>query len=52
MLWGIFPNHKKILGAPLNVTVRSAFFNNNVALVSVSGNDELGRTVLDYLKRI
>ena len=49
VLWDIFPNYKKIGGAPLNVSVRFKAYNNNVSLISAIGNDELGSEILNYL---
>jgi fructokinase len=49
VLWDVFPTHKKIGGAPLNVAVRLKSFNNDVAMVSAIGNDELGKLILNYI---
>ncbi|WP_158841465.1 carbohydrate kinase family protein [Polaribacter sp. L3A8] len=49
VLWDVFPNHKKIGGAPLNVAVRLKSFNNDVAMISAIGNDVLGKTILKYI---
>ena len=45
VLWDVFPTHKKIGGAPLNVATRSKSFNNEVAIISAIGNDELGKLI-------
>jgi fructokinase len=50
VLWDVFPTHKKIGGAPLNVATRSKSFNNEVAIISAVGNDELGKLILEYLQ--
>ncbi|WP_282072613.1 carbohydrate kinase family protein [Polaribacter atrinae] len=49
VLWDVFPIHKKIGGAPLNVAVRLKSFNNDVAMISAVGNDVLGKTILKYI---
>ena len=50
VLWDVFPKHKKIGGAPLNVATRLSAFCNNVAIISAIGNDNLGKQILTYLK--
>ncbi|MDP5104860.1 MAG: carbohydrate kinase, partial [Polaribacter sp.] len=50
VLWDVFPTHKKIGGAPLNVATRLKSFNNEVAIISAVGNDELGKLILEYLQ--
>lgn len=50
VLWDVFPNHKKIGGAPLNVALRLSSYKNDVCLISAVGNDELGRQIIDYLQ--
>ncbi|QXP64632.1 carbohydrate kinase family protein [Polaribacter sp. HaHaR_3_91] len=49
VLWDVFPTHKKIGGAPLNVAVRLKSLNNDVAMVSAIGNDDLGKLILNYI---
>jgi fructokinase len=49
VLWDVFPTHKKIGGAPLNVAVRLKSFKNDVAIISAVGNDALGKTILKYI---
>jgi fructokinase len=51
ILWDIFPDVKKIGGAPLNVALRLASFGHHVNMVSAVGKDELGDKVLDYIKK-
>lgn len=48
VLWDVFPNEKKIGGAPLNVALRLASFQNNVSMISAVGNDELGKPILNF----
>ncbi|MCL5129508.1 MULTISPECIES: carbohydrate kinase [unclassified Algibacter] len=50
VLWDVFPTHKKIGGAPLNVAVRLQSFGNNVSMVSRVGEDEKGAEILDFFK--
>jgi len=50
VLWDVFPNHKKIGGAPLNVAIRLQSFKNDVTMISAIGNDDLGKLILKYLK--
>lgn len=50
VLWDVFPAHKKIGGAPLNVAFRLKSFKNEVAVISAVGNDDLGKLILDYLQ--
>ena len=49
VLWDVFPAHKKIGGAPLNVALRLQSLDNEVAIISSIGNDESGKTLLDYI---
>lgn len=51
VLWDVFPNHKKIGGAPLNVALRLNAFGNNVSIISAIGNDNLGIQLTDYLNK-
>lgn len=50
VLWDVFPNEKKIGGAPLNLAARVASFSNNVAVISAIGNDALGKTILNFCR--
>ena len=50
VLWDLFPNHKKIGGAPLNVALRLASFGHKVSMISAVGKDENGEVLLDYIK--
>ena len=49
VLWDIFPNQKKIGGAPLNVAVRLKSFQNSVSVISRIGKDELGNNLKEYI---
>lgn len=49
VLWDIFPDKKKIGGAPLNVGVRLNAFGNHVSVVSAIGNDNLGQNIETFL---
>lgn len=50
VLWDVFPDHKKIGGAPLNVALRLKSFGNNVSIISAIGKDKLGIQLINYLK--
>ena len=41
ILWDVFPTHKTIGGAPLNVALRLQSFQNEIALISCLGDDKL-----------
>lgn len=49
MLWDIFPSHRKIGGAPLNVALRLTSFNHDVTMISAVGKDDTGNKLIDYL---
>ncbi|WP_339660333.1 carbohydrate kinase [uncultured Polaribacter sp.] len=49
VLWDVFPTHKKIGGAPLNVASRISSFGHNVAMISAIGEDEFGEEIIKYL---
>jgi len=51
VLWDVFPEHKKIGGAPLNVALRIKSFNNDVAIISSTGKDELGEKLTAFLNQ-
>tara|TARA_R110002050_G_scaffold184406_2_gene317899 strand:+ start:47576 stop:48460 length:885 start_codon:yes stop_codon:yes gene_type:complete len=51
VLWDVFPTHKKIGGAPLNVALRLQSLNNDVIMISSVGDDERGRTLLNYISK-
>lgn len=50
MLWDVFPTHKKIGGAPLNVAIRLKSLDNDVAIISKVGTDNLGDTLLKFIQ--
>lgn len=49
-LWDVFPDEKKIGGAPLNVACRLNSFGLEVHLISRVGRDDNGEQILKYLK--
>jgi len=49
VLWDVFPTHKKIGGAPLNVASRIGSFDHDVAMISAVGEDEFGDEIIKYL---
>ncbi|KIA87309.1 carbohydrate kinase [Flavobacterium sp. AED] len=51
VLFDVFPKHKKIGGAPLNVALRLASLGVKAQIISRVGNDEIGREMLDYIKK-
>ena len=52
ILWDVFPTHKKIGGAPLNVASRLSSFDNDVTMISAIGQDKYGEKLLDYIKEV
>lgn len=50
VLWDVFPDHKIIGGAPLNVAMRLNSLENNATLISAVGQDPLGQEIVAYLK--
>lgn len=51
VLFDVFPTHKKIGGAPLNVALRLASLGINAQIISRIGNDEIGRELLAFIKK-
>ncbi|MBT9188197.1 carbohydrate kinase family protein [Zobellia russellii] len=51
VLWDVFPTHKKIGGAPLNVASRLKSLENRVCLISKVGNDAPGSGIIDFLNK-
>jgi len=51
VLWDVFPTHKKIGGAPLNVAVRLKSQGNDVYIISRIGNDIKGQSLLDFVSK-
>ena len=49
-MWDVFPTHKKIGGAPLNVALRLNYFGNYVTIISSVGNDIEGKEIIDFIK--
>lgn len=49
VLWDIFPTHKKIGGAPLNVALRMNSFGVETTMISRVGADENGEDILAFL---
>ena len=49
VLWDLFPNYRKIGGAPLNVALRLASLGNNTYMISRVGDDDLGTQLLQYI---
>lgn len=50
VLWDVFPTHKKIGGAPLNVALRLKSLSNDVSIISKVGNDDLGASLLQFIE--
>jgi fructokinase len=50
VLWDVFPTHKKIGGAPLNVALRMNSLGAEVAIVSRVGKDKDGDAILSFVK--
>lgn len=50
VLFDVFPTHKKIGGAPLNVACRLSSFGNHVSVISAVGKSKSGNKILSYLK--
>lgn len=50
VLWDVFPNHRKIGGAPLNVALRLQSLENNVAIITRIGDDTEGQEINDFIK--
>ena len=51
VLWDVFPTHKKIGGAPLNVALRLHSFKNDVSIISSIGDDKSGKELKKYIKQ-
>jgi fructokinase len=50
VLWDVFPSHKKIGGAPLNVALRMNSFGAATTMISRIGKDEDGNDILSFFK--
>jgi fructokinase len=51
VLFDVFPTHKKIGGAPLNVALRLVSLGINAKIISRVGNDEIGKELLAFIKK-
>ncbi|WP_299899410.1 carbohydrate kinase [uncultured Aquimarina sp.] len=49
VLWDIFPSHKKIGGAPLNVALRLKTMGIDTTIITRVGDDELGDHITSYI---
>ncbi len=49
VLYDVFPTHRKIGGAPLNVALRMASLGVDANIISRVGNDEIGRELLHFI---
>ena len=49
VLWDVFPNHKKVGGAPLNVALRLKSFGINSYIISRTGKDQNGEELIKYV---
>jgi fructokinase len=49
VLWDIFPTHKKIGGAPLNVSLRMNSLGVNTTMISRIGDDDNGKDIISFL---
>lgn len=50
VLFDVFPKHKKIGGAPLNVALRLASLGANTHIISRIGTDAIGQELIDYVR--
>jgi fructokinase len=50
VLFDVFPTHKKIGGAPLNVAIRLASLGIQSQIISRIGDDEIGKELMEYIK--
>lgn len=50
VLYDVFPTHKKIGGAPLNVALRLASLGVYAQIISRVGNDEIGNELLKFIQ--
>jgi len=49
VLWDVFPTHKKIGGAPLNVALRMKSFGAESSIISKVGSDVEGEEIISFL---
>lgn len=52
VLWDVFPDKKKIGGAPLNVALRMKTLGCDVAMISCVGKDSDGVAILNHVKQL
>jgi fructokinase len=52
VLWDVFPSHKKIGGAPLNVALRMKSLGVNSTVISRVGNDEDGDKIISFVNNL
>ena len=52
VLWDVFPTHKKIGGAPLNVANRLQALGNDVTMISAIGKGKNGEEIRKYIKDV
>ena len=50
VLFDVFPTHRKIVGAPLNVALRLASLGANTHIISRIGTDAIGQELIDYVR--
>lgn len=50
VLFDVFPTHRKIGGAPLNVALRLASLGVNTHIISRIGKDAIGKELVDYVQ--
>ncbi len=50
VLWDVFPNYRKIGGAPLNVALRMKSIDNDVSIITRIGDDEDGEEIMGKIK--
>ena len=51
VLWDLFPDGKKLGGAPLNVALRMKSWGINSQMISSVGNDSLGKEIISHIKK-
>lgn len=51
VLWDIFPDHKKIGGAPLNVALRLKTMGIESSIITKVGFDDLGNDIIGYIDK-
>lgn len=51
VLFDVFPKHRKIGGAPLNVALRLASLGANSQIISRIGDDEIGKELIEFTKK-